>query len=571
LGQGWIIDALHQAISIIEARQGWAPEPGAIYEATTAGEVRERSSGQVVRSIAGEQLRRKGERARSAKQRRSTASWHEASNVIARAATWEELHAQLKALGASYRQKGSGAVVCFASGTEIKLSAVAGVGHKKVVERLGPYRPDQSTDSELDYAYATFRRELRHANRAVREHRRAAWAQLDEARDELLWSPQLAQASHELRRKIAREHLAARRHLKHLYDSQLQRLANAACKTAEEFQRRGQPGVPGIELPTILMPIRSQAAEHVILAGYTREAQPFHEAYTRLGEAEPSILDFGSVLLIEGDRADLAAAIQLAYQRFGSVRITSDYTTCAAAHLIARELGFEITTVAQPGMPGASQTLPRMSPVARSPKGQMSPTVDRGVAENPVPNSSMIMPPNHLERISSDEYRTERSGIAPAFQYPPGLLGLFQRGLASTAEAARRVDDRLRHLPVGQLGDQRKQAGLLLPHVASMDRNGGPGVRRATAINRPPAEGPPIPELAAEPVGRQQQHKPRNHSAAEADIARGQHPSAPSQSPPDLILGAPEFVNEASTDVDTGSTAAREAFIRAQRSKQRGR
>lgn len=152
-----------QAIALIEAKQGWQPERGAVYELNKQGEVVRKKDGKVVRHPNGTRPHRWSERgaekldlrhplnalsdgARRKEQETGLASPHriairEAAYILETARNWSELHRDLAARGISFRRKGSGAVLRIGN---VEISA-SKAGRKCSLhalekrERLGPY------------------------------------------------------------------------------------------------------------------------------------------------------------------------------------------------------------------------------------------------------------------------------------------------------------------------------------------------------------------------------------------------------------------------------------------------
>src|SRR5690606_23954725 len=106
-GDGWDIDAAHRAIALIEDRQGWKREDGALYfarqgrlfDARTNRPVDKQGRGRRRQEVEGRQGDGLPSEQRSA-----------LLEALRDAADWQDLHRRLARLDAAYERKGSGAV-----------------------------------------------------------------------------------------------------------------------------------------------------------------------------------------------------------------------------------------------------------------------------------------------------------------------------------------------------------------------------------------------------------------------------------------------------------------------------
>lgn len=116
---GFDIEAAHKVVARVEYRQGWVSEANARYRVDEAGQVAPRPRKNVLKP---KQAALDVECATGEKsaQRVAQERGHE---IIATAKNWEELHANLAAVGLRFERKGSGAII-FVGDVAVKASSV---------------------------------------------------------------------------------------------------------------------------------------------------------------------------------------------------------------------------------------------------------------------------------------------------------------------------------------------------------------------------------------------------------------------------------------------------------------
>lgn len=505
LWNGWAIDGLHRSIARIESRQGWAAEPGALYEVTAAGEIRHRASGHIVQSSAGQQLRTKGHRAREAQIKRQSLPTSAATEIIA-AKSWAELHQMLAAHGITYWEKGSGAILRVVGHQDIKLStAVKGSSHSKLVARLGAYQPAATAHAQAEHGYAAYRRELRAANDRVRAHRRAVWNIFDRAHCDLQF-PSDEEPAHDIadrtRRAIATEYQAARERLRAEYDRLLLQLAVANFPNSEEWEKRGRPDVPPFRLPSLITATIPDRGERAAPAGYIREQHLLHDTYTRVGsDAGPTITDIGAVIIVMGDEVDLLAALRMGCERWGQAQVTATEASCLMAEKLARDHGLHVVTKVIGTSPPAGAMGPqkdwhgRTAPATSLPDRNLlgNQQAQLGAPEKALPATLHLETKNErkLDAQAQSAGNDDRSLFRPTRE----LLELFQSGLVRTTVAARRNGHGLRDLPPGEVAHSVRDAGLLLPDDPSVQDRTGLRMRWSIALDRSAEAAPALTDV----------------------------------------------------------------------------
>ena len=145
--RGFDIEAAHRIVAEIEHKQGWASQEHARYRVNEKGEiVRNSLPGQVKPRPRAEDF----ENATGEKSAQRIAQ-EKGHSVIQNASCWEELHAELDAVGLRFVRNGSGAVI-FVGDTAVKASSVdRNFSMSRLSKRLGEFKPGY-------YSERTFRK-----------------------------------------------------------------------------------------------------------------------------------------------------------------------------------------------------------------------------------------------------------------------------------------------------------------------------------------------------------------------------------------------------------------------------
>lgn len=154
IADGWLIDALHQSAAVIEARLGFRREPNALYVADSSGAVWRRSSDELVRSSAGEQLFKAGDRAKYLEERRQSPQWQSIAQVLMSSKTWNDVDVGLEPLGVGYLKLiGGGAKLLMPDYTVIKPSHLGRCFSVSALEKkIGPYTAPEGGSTLLSPA-----------------------------------------------------------------------------------------------------------------------------------------------------------------------------------------------------------------------------------------------------------------------------------------------------------------------------------------------------------------------------------------------------------------------------------
>lgn len=155
-GTDWLFDDLHQALALVEERQGRARERGALYVARE-GAVYDADTDIMVRDANGQfisgwykAIGRKHDRI-PARMRPKRADMIAAAES---ALSWSDLHLGFEEIGATYDRSGSGARISHKGASVIASEVHATLSRPRLEERLGPFEPDLS---RLNPAYEAYR------------------------------------------------------------------------------------------------------------------------------------------------------------------------------------------------------------------------------------------------------------------------------------------------------------------------------------------------------------------------------------------------------------------------------
>ena len=149
INKGFDKEAGHQAIAIIEKKQGWSVEENARYRTNDRAElIIDPATKRPQIFTEGEKQQQPTAKAQAMEIQTGQKSAQRvgienAAPIIAQATTWKELHAAMAEAGMQYQRKGSGAVVQV--GDEfVKASSITPKASLSALQkRLGPYQPPQ--------------------------------------------------------------------------------------------------------------------------------------------------------------------------------------------------------------------------------------------------------------------------------------------------------------------------------------------------------------------------------------------------------------------------------------------
>lgn len=149
INKGFDLNAGHEAIALIEHKQGWSKENDARYDITNGKPVLRKRDADKPLKPNSHSLDMEEQTGAKSEQRIGI---ERAAPIIQQAKTWKELHASLAAIGMEYRREGSGAKVYVdGNATGVKASDVdRKASFSALQKRLGSYQPSQEINQN-DY------------------------------------------------------------------------------------------------------------------------------------------------------------------------------------------------------------------------------------------------------------------------------------------------------------------------------------------------------------------------------------------------------------------------------------
>lgn len=378
--RGFDIEAAHKAIARIEHAQGWQREQNGRYQVLENGDLgREHYDPKKPRQP---DQRKQDMENRTGEKSAQRVAIENASEIIKRAQTWEQLHRELAAEGMRYEKTGSGATV-FVGDVGVKASDVdrnASLG--KMQKKLGAYEPapqrqqvakrepepiKPSVPGWNEYIhgrkahYAEKNAHKLEQDKRQEQERKALQAQQKARRDELMrgnWKGK-GEVLNALRSVTAAEQAAEKVALKERHQKereqhrerfrpypdleQWQRMQNRPDLAEQWRHRASEPQhIEGDRSePPTPRDIRAFAPEIVgQQVHYSRKAEP-----DAGGGRGVSFVDKGKSIDIHDwrNRDSTLAALQLSAQKWGSFTVTGNDEYKAMCAKLAAEHGFKIT------------------------------------------------------------------------------------------------------------------------------------------------------------------------------------------------------------------------------------
>ena len=372
-GDGWDIDRAHQAMALIEERQGWASESKALYVARS-GEVYDRITSVKIRDREGRQI---GRRARNGLPSKIAAKAIEIREAAVLAKDWADFHSRMAALKVAYRKKGSGAVVAVAD-QEVKASAIhPGCSRTHLESTLGAFERDPSDRPQGYEAYReAWRLRLNHIRAVHAEERARLKNWLEETLSSLEANDVTA-----LPMAVRAEYRAALQSIDSAFrDAQI--TFTAARLAPDQWVTGGQPPAPAIfPLPTLMMPPAQVVERSIEVPARLSETFRVHHQGWRTdyvdADGTMAIADLRCAIIVyTATPESFDAALRLAASRWGVVRVRASRANMMLAAERAAKLGIDLIDLGGRPVARTSQSSPSSSStsVRASIRGQPSDT-----------------------------------------------------------------------------------------------------------------------------------------------------------------------------------------------------
>lgn len=321
-GTEWLIDDLHQALALIEERQGRVREPDALYIARD-GVVFDAESGIMVRDKAGKFIAGWYKELGRKHSRLSAEFLSLRAELIAAAAeagTWEEFHDALAPREIRYDKSGSGARIKFA-GKSVKASEVhASLSRPELEKTLGPFEPDAC---RIDLAYEAYRSAFDQQLAALREQRSAETDRLSRWRKSNV--EKLADQDAAIKATIDAEAVHAKAELQKAFAAAI-KLCTDQRLTEEKWRARGRPARPeAVDVPALILPSELDCREQSWQPAVAFDAvhKDWGTEY-RDHDGHVAFSDHRNIIIVHATRNHEAIdeALRIAAERWGTVRIT---------------------------------------------------------------------------------------------------------------------------------------------------------------------------------------------------------------------------------------------------------
>lgn len=354
----WTYKALERAARRIELAQGWEVEESGRYVVTPEGDIVEKKE----RKIPEVSQKARDIEAHTGAKSAERIARETAAPILLRAESWAELHERLAVKGIRFERKGSGAVLRIGDAFVKTSQADRACSFSRLVARLGEFRaygvePAEFRESPEDriagepeverswQAYVQQRRRcveersrmLRELRTSQRQERERLWREQRAERESLWRGGSWKGRGRELNQ---RRSLLAARHLAEKLDLRDEhRRQTAELREGFGFKERfpgfrrwlealedGEPFLhyryPGRAVLTGELKDVPESTRSVDIRDYMAVRTAFAVAYCRRpGRAD--FVDCGRRIVLKDDRDEAAilAAMQLACQKWGSVRI----------------------------------------------------------------------------------------------------------------------------------------------------------------------------------------------------------------------------------------------------------
>lgn len=352
-GTDWLIDDLHQALALIEERQGRVREPNALYVAR-GGAVYDADTQIMVRDAAGryhsdwyKALGKKHDRIPASlrpKRARIIAAVHDAGS-------WSQLHVALEELEVTYDRSGSGARIGFGEASAKASEVHPSLSRCQLEQRLGAFEPDLARlDSGYEAYYHAFEVQLA----GLRQARAEEGRRLDQ------WvSSTLAalppEAAKTLGPAVRAEADAAKASLAEAFKQAIarctkNRLSAGAWAVAERPTLPPPVVAPALLLPAVIDGVETGSAEP---AQFERRQTGWATEY-RLGDGTPLFTDHRIIIVVHATdhAAGIDEALKIAAERWGTVTVRGPEAFLDLVAVRAEALGISVVDAdAKPLLP----------------------------------------------------------------------------------------------------------------------------------------------------------------------------------------------------------------------------
>lgn len=343
-GSDWLIDDLHQALALIEERQGRLREPNALYFAKD-GVVYDRETGRAVRNASNHYVA--GGKSPAADRERIPEGLRPLREILIaktrEARSWSDLHDSLRAIGMTYDKAGNGAHIKV-EGKCLKASSWhRSLGRLELEKRLGPFTPDRVRE---DPGYIAYLESVAALTAALRSQRDADCDRINR------WlKASLKELRHESQPIAIAMRAEAKEALASLRKAYSRSIATQACSKIprDAWIKAGRPRLPEMaDAPALILAAGMDGIERSWTLPTHLTARHSSHATEYLDRGGRAQFTDHRVLIIVHASKDIAAidaALQIGAERWGSIRIRGSEQFCTLATQRAKLLGINVLEV----------------------------------------------------------------------------------------------------------------------------------------------------------------------------------------------------------------------------------
>jgi hypothetical protein len=373
-GTDWLIDDLHQALALIDERQGRAREPNALYVAR-GGAVYDADTQIMVRDPAGRYLSGWHKDLGKKHDRIPTSLRLKRASIIAAAEdarSWSEVHAALEDIGVTYDRSGSGARIGVGEASAKASEVHPSLSRSQLEQRFGAFEPDLA---RLDSGYETYRHGFEAQLAGLREAREVERRRIDQWVSATLAALPSGTAKN-LGTVVRAEADAAKASLAEAFKQAIARCTKNRL-SEQAWTGAARPALPPpVIAPALLLPAVPDGAE----SGSTAQPQ-FQQRQAgwateyRLDDGTPLFTDHRVIIVVRATdhTAGIDAALKIAAERWGSVTVRGPEVFLDLVAVRAEALGISVvdaggkpllpvkTLSAEPRRPAPAQAQPAVA------------------------------------------------------------------------------------------------------------------------------------------------------------------------------------------------------------------
>lgn len=342
-GTDWLIDDLHQALALIEERQGRTREPNALYVARE-GKVYDADTQIMVRDADGRYISGWYKALGKKHDRIPAVLRPKRASIIAAgegATSWSQLHAAFEDIGATYDRSGSGARIGLGAAS-VKASEVhPSLSRSQLEQRLGAFEPDLA---RINPRYEAYRSAFEAQLAGLRQARTEEGRRLDQwVAATLAALPSSAAKS--LGPAVRAEADAAKASLAAAFAQAIARCTKNRLSENAWREAEGPALPPPVIAPALLLPAALDGAENGAAGRpqFQRREAGWATEY-RLDDGTPLFTDHRVIIVVHAIEhpTGVDEALKIASARWGAVRVKGSEAFLDVVASRAKALGISV-------------------------------------------------------------------------------------------------------------------------------------------------------------------------------------------------------------------------------------